>query len=216
MASFRPRGPMTPFPDFEARAAKSIEMASALSHRLAADPLARSAVAGIAQLVLEALSAGNKLILFGNGGSAADCQHIAADFVGRFAFDRDALPAMALTVNTSSLTAIANDYGFEHVFSRQIQGLGRPGDVAMGLSTSGNSPNVLRGLAAARELGLRTVALTGASGGKLKDSLDLDFCVCVPSDETPRIQECHTLIGHVISELVEQDFFHAQGRLPGS
>lgn len=207
---------MTPFPDFEARAAKSMEVASELSHRLAADPNLRSAIAGVAQLILGALRSGNKLILFGNGGSAADCQHIAADFVGRFAFNRDALPAMALTVNTSSLTAIANDYGFEHVFSRQIQGLGRPGDVAIGISTSGNSPNVLTALSTAREMGLRTVALTGASGGKLKESLNLDYCVCVPSDATPRIQECHTLIGHVISELVEQEFFHAQSRLPGS
>src|SRR5208282_5582196 len=153
---------------------------------------------------------------FGNGGSAADAQHLAADFVGRFAFDRPALPALALSVNSSCLTVIANDYGFDQVFSRQFEALGRQGDVAIGFSTSGNSPNVLRAFSTAKQMRLHTVALTGTPGGKLKHSPDLDVCICVPSSETPRIQECHILIGHIIAELVEQELFHAQGRVSGS
>jgi D-sedoheptulose 7-phosphate isomerase len=125
--------------------------------------------------------------------------------VGRFAFDRPALPALALSVNTSCVTAIGNDYGFEKVFSRQLEALGRPGDVAIGISTSGNSQNVLCGLSAAAKLGLHTVGLTGAGGGKMKNSAEL--CVCVPSNETPRIQECHILIGHIIADMVEQAMF---------
>jgi D-sedoheptulose 7-phosphate isomerase len=152
--------------------------------------------------------------LFGNGGSAADAQHIAAEFVGRFAFDRPALPALALSVNTSCVTAIGNDFGFDLVFSRQIEALGKPGDVAIGISTSGNSANVLRALSVAKEMGLHTVALTGEGGGKLKDAVDL--CICAPSNETPRIQECHILIGHVISQLVEQAIFHEQSDVSGS
>jgi len=162
-------------------------------------------VALVSETLISALKNGNKLILFGNGGSAADAQHIAAEFVGRFAFDRPALPALALSVNTSCVTAIGNDYGFEVVFARQIEALGRRGDVAIGISTSGNSPNVLRGLTAARQMGMCTVALTGADGGILKDAVD--HCLCVPSKETPRIQESHILIGHAISEIVEKGIF---------
>ena len=154
------------------------------------------------------------MLLFGNGGSAADAQHIAAEFVGRFAFDRPALPALALSVNSSCVTAIGNDYGFDLVFSRQIEALARPGDLAIGISTSGNSSNVLQGLSVAREMGLCTVALTGCTGGKLKNVVD--HCICAPSNETPRIQECHILIGHIISELVEETIFHEQSRVSGS
>jgi D-sedoheptulose 7-phosphate isomerase len=157
---------------------------------------------------------GNKVLLFGNGGSAADAQHIAAEFVGRFAFERRALPALALSVNTSCVTAIGNDYGFDLVFSRQIEALGREGDVAIGISTSGNSQNVLQGLSAARKLGLSTVALTGCNGGKLKSAVD--HCICAPSNETPRIQECHLLIGHIICELVERTIFPEQSCGSGS
>ena len=173
-----------------------------------------SVIAKVSELLVETLDKGNKVLLFGNGGSAADAQHIAAEFVGRFAFDRPALPALALSVNTSCVTAIGNDYGFDLVFSRQIEALARPGDLAIGISTSGNSSNVLHGLSAAREKGLRTVALTGCAGGKLKNAVD--HCICAPSNETPRIQECHILIGHIISELVEETIFHEQSRVSRS
>jgi len=157
---------------------------------------------------------GGKLLLFGNGGSAGDAQHIAAELVGRFAFDRPALPALALSVNSSCVTAIGNDYGFEQVFSRQLEALARPGDVAVGISTSGNSPNVLRALATAKKIGLYTIALTGGTGGRLSGMVD--HYICVPSTETPRIQECHILIGHIISELVEREIFHEQRCVSGS
>jgi D-sedoheptulose 7-phosphate isomerase len=120
------------------------------------------------------------------------------------------LPALALSVNTSCVTAIGNDYGFDQVFSRQLEALARPGDVAIGLSTSGNSPNVLNAMSTAKKMGLHTVALTGRTGGKLRNSAD--HCICAPSDETPRIQECHILIGHIISEIVEREMFQEEGR----
>lgn len=167
----------------------------------------------VSEILIDSLQAGKKVLLFGNGGSAGDAQHIAAEFVGRFAFDRPALPALALSVNTSCLTAIGNDYGFDLVFSRQIEALGHRGDVAIGISTSGNSPNVLRALSVGKKTGLHTVAFTGCSGGELKDAVD--HCICVPSNETPRIQECHILIGHVIAQLVEQTIFHEQSALLG-
>src|SRR6266849_1524243 len=165
-----------------------------------------SGMTRVSEILVETYKQGNKPLLFGNGGSAADAQHIAAEFVGRFAFDRPPLPALALSVNTSCITAIGNDYGFDFVFSRQVEALGRPGDVAIGISTSGNSANVLRALSVAKKMGLHTVALTGYTGGKLKDAVD--HCICAPSNEIPRIQECHILIGHVISELVERAIFH--------
>jgi D-sedoheptulose 7-phosphate isomerase len=158
-------------------------------------------------LLIQAFKAGHKVLLFGNGGSAADAQHIAAEFVGRFAMERAALPALALSVNTSCVTAIGNDYGYENVFSRQLEALARAGDVAIGISTSGNSPNVVRGLERAKKIGLRTIGLAGKSGGKLKGTTEL--CLCAPSNETPRIQECHILIGHIVSEITEYELFHA-------
>lgn len=202
--------------DFERRVSKSIEASIAVKQRLLRDPALISLVAQVSDLFVAALKRGNKLLFFGNGGSAADAQHIAAEFVGRFAFDRPALPGLALSVNTSCVTAIGNDYGFDQVFSRQLEALGRAGDVAVGFSTSGNSPNVLRGISAAKKLGLHTVALTGTPGGKLTQAVDLDFCICAPSTETPRIQECHTLIGHIASELAEQALFCGQSRISGS
>jgi D-sedoheptulose 7-phosphate isomerase len=165
----------------------------------------------VSEILVASLQQGNKVILFGNGGSAADAQHIAAELVGRFAFDRPALPALALSVNSSCVTAIGNDYGFDHVFSRQIEALAKAGDVAVGISTSGNSPNVVKAVLAARQMGLRTVGLTGASGGTLAKSAE--FCICVPSEDTARIQECHILIGHIISELVEKEIFPEESRL---
>lgn len=173
-----------------------------------------SSIAKVTEILVAALKKGNKLILFGNGGSAADAQHIAAEFVGRFAFDRPALPALSLSVNTSCITAIGNDYGFDLVFSRQLEALGHPGDVAVGISTSGNSPNVLKGLSSAKNIGMHTVAVGGSTGGKMKDVAD--YCLCVPSNETPRIQECHILIGHIISELVENAIFDEKSRVLGS
>ena len=159
----------------------------------------------VAHLLIEAYRGGGCLFLFGNGGSAADAQHIAAEFLGRFYIERRALPAQALTVNTSALTAIGNDYSFETVFARQLEALGRPGDVAMGITTSGNAANVVAGLEAARRLGLISVALTGSGGGRAREVAD--HWVGVPSDDTPRIQECHILLGHIWSEMVEAALF---------
>ena len=200
--------------NFEHRISKSIQASIAAKEKLLHDAEVVSTISKVIEVVVSALKQGNKLILFGNGGSAADAQHIAAEFVGRFAFDRPALPAMALSVNSSCVTAIGNDYGFDLIFSRQIEALGRSGDVAIGISTSGNSPNVLRALLVAKEMGMHTVALTSCTGGKLKDAVD--YCVCAPSNETPRVQECHILIGHVISELVEQTIFYEQGGISRS
>ena len=157
----------------------------------------------VAEALLAALDAGGKVLFFGNGGSAADAQHLAAELVGRFELERAPFPAVALTVNTSSLTAIANDYAFDDVFARQILALGSPRDVAVALSTSGRSPNVIRGVQAARSKGLVTVALTGQDGGALKENVD--YCVCVPSTVTSRIQECHILIGHILCEILEAE-----------
>jgi len=195
--------------DFEQCVGDSIQASITVKRRLLSDAGLVLTVAKVSEVLVEALEEGNKVLLFGNGGSAADAQHIAAELVGRFAFDRRALPALALSVNTSCVTAIGNDYGFDLVFSRQIEALGRPGDVAIGISTSGNSPNVIGAITVARQIGLRTIALTGCTGGKLKNAAD--YCISVPSSETPRIQECHILIGHIISELVEKAIFHEQG-----
>jgi D-sedoheptulose 7-phosphate isomerase len=199
--------------DFLTRTRRSIEASIAVKEALLADDALLSQIARMSELLLERMRAGYKLLIFGNGGSAADAQHIAAEFVGRFAFNRPALPALALSVNSSCVTAIGNDYGFDTVFSRQIEALGRPGDVAMGITTSGTSPNVIRGVTVAKEMGLLTFGLTGAGGVALRDSVD--HCLCVPSRSTPRIQECHILAGHVISELVEASLFGKAGA-PGA
>lgn len=148
-----------------------------------------------------ALARGRKILLFGNGGSAADAQHIAAEFVGRYMMERAPLPAIALTTDTSALTAIGNDYAFEDVFSRPLEALGSPGDIAVGFSTSGKSPNVLKAFAAARKKKMITVGFTGKNGLKLKKLSD--YCFCVPSTATPRIQESHTLIAHIICDISE-------------
>jgi D-sedoheptulose 7-phosphate isomerase len=200
--------------NFEQRVSASIRASIAVKELLLRNAEVVSLIAKVSELLVETFDTGNKVLLFGNGGSAADAQHIAAEFVGRFAFDRPALPALALSVNSSCVTAIGNDYGFDLVFSRQIEALARSGDLAIGISTSGNSSNVLHGLATAREKGLRTVAFTGCAGGKLKNAAE--YCICAPSNQTPRIQECHILIGHIISELVEETIFHEQSRVPRS
>ena len=161
--------------------------------------------AEVAERLIRAIKRGNKVLLFGNGGSAADAQHIAAEFVGRYYLDRPALPAQALTVNTSSLTAIGNDYDYDQIFSRQIEAFGQAGDVAIGISTSGNSRNVIEALRAAKRNDMVAVGMTGENGGQLK--AEVDYCICVPSKDTPRIQEAHILVGHILSELVEQAIF---------
>jgi len=158
------------------------------------------------ELIATALRDGHKLLLFGNGGSAADAQHLAAEFVNRFKIERVPLPAIALTTDTSALTSIANDYGYVQVFSKQVQALGQAGDVALAISTSGQAPNVLRAVAACRRIGVRTIALTGGSGGKLAGVADLVLRVA-GSTETARIQETHILVGHVICELVDAQLF---------
>jgi D-sedoheptulose 7-phosphate isomerase len=161
------------------------------------------AIVEAASLVAGCLQAGGKILFCGNGGSAADCQHLAAEFVGRFILERRALPALALTTNSSILTALGNDYGFEQVFSRQIQALGRPGDVAIGISTSGNSPNVVAAMREARKRGLKTIGFAGKDGGALATCVDIPIVVRSPN--TARIQECHITIGHLICELAEKD-----------
>jgi D-sedoheptulose 7-phosphate isomerase len=153
------------------------------------------------RLVTEALTAGNKILFFGNGGSAADAQHLAAELTVRFVVKRPALAGLALTPDSCILTACGNDFGFEFLFSRQIEPLGRPGDVAFALSTSGNSPNVLEGLRQARKSGLSTVALTGRTGGRLK--AEADVLIAIPSDNTARIQELHIVLGHLLCEEIE-------------
>jgi len=205
---------MTEKTDLSHLVIESIQQSISAKQRLLDSAETIAAIARVSEVLIESLRAGHKLLLFGNGGSAADAQHIAAEFVGRFAFDRPPLPALALSVNTSAVTAIGNDYGFDQVFSRQIEALGHRGDVAIGISTSGNSPNVLQGLIAARKMGLHTVAFSGGNGGKLMSAAD--HCLCAPSKETPRIQECHILIGHVISQLVEQAIFHEQSSVSRS
>jgi D-sedoheptulose 7-phosphate isomerase len=159
----------------------------------------------VAHAIVAAYRAGNKLLLCGNGGSAADAQHIAAELVGRFQVNRAPLPAEALTVNTSTVTAVGNDLSFDDIFSRQIQALGQPGDVVIGISTSGNAVNVKRALDTAKSLGLTTVAFTGSGGGMLRDVAD--FCLEVPSEDTARVQEGHITAGHVMCELIEQTLF---------
>lgn len=159
----------------------------------------------VVPLIATAFRNGNKVLFCGNGGSAADAQHLAAEFSGRFYTDRDALPAEALHCNTSYMTAVANDYSYDVVYSRIVKGTGRPGDVLIGLSTSGNSVNIVKAMEQAREKGMITIAFTGESGGKMKDCCD--YLINVPSTDTPRIQECHITIGHVICQLVEAALF---------
>ena len=155
-----------------------------------------------AKLMIAAVRRGGKIIVFGNGGSAADSQHIVAELVGRFMKERRPIAALALTTNTSTLTALANDYGYDIVFSRQLEALGKRGDVALGISTSGNSANVIAAMKKARAMGLSTVGLSGASGGALKRASRI--CITVRSKSTPRIQESHAMIGHILCELIER------------
>ena len=169
-----------------------------------------AALERVIHTLVRAFKEEKKLLLFGNGGSAADAQHIAAEFVNRYLIERPPLPALALTTDSSALTSIANDYGAEEVFAKQLQALGKAGDVAIAISTSGNSPNIVRGLEVCRALGIHTVGLTGGSGGKIAQLVDHLLCVS-STTVTPRIQETHILIGHVICEMVDQLLFGAEG-----
>ena len=175
--------------------------------RAAAEPEFGAAVLAIAQAVEKSLRAGGKVMLAGNGGSAADAQHIAGEFLSRLRFDRHPLPAMALTTDSSVLTAVGNDYGYEQVFERQLRGLGRKGDVFIAISTSGKSPNVLAALAAAREIGITTVGFTGTAPGAAAMLPLCDHVLAAPSDDTPLIQQVHITAAHAICEIVEQNLF---------
>jgi len=182
------------------------------SHSLAvveAERLLSGGIAAVVALLAEALGNGRKLLVMGNGGSAADAQHFAAEIVGRFKLERRALPAISLTTDSSILTAIGNDYGFDTVFKRQVEALAQPGDVVVGISTSGNSPNVLNALLVARETGCRTVGLLGGTGGAIAGIVDMPLVV--PAHDTPRIQEIHVTIIHILCELVEKRLFGARG-----
>ncbi|MHC3993760.1 D-sedoheptulose 7-phosphate isomerase [Thiomicrolovo sp. ZZH C-3] len=154
---------------------------------------------------VEAYRRGNKTLLAGNGGSAADAQHIAAELVGRYGFDRPSIPSLALTTDTSNLTAIGNDYGYDKVFSRQLEGMGVEGDIFFGISTSGNSQNIVNAFESAKAKGITTVALVGRDGGKMGQMADI--AIIVPSNATPRIQESHILIGHIICDVIEKELF---------
>jgi D-sedoheptulose 7-phosphate isomerase len=168
------------------------------------------AVARAGEMLLASLRTGGKVLLFGNGGSAADAQHIAAEFTGRFVRQRDGLPAIALTTDTSALTAIANDFGYDDVFARQVRALGRKGDVAIAISTSGKSPSVLRAVEACKPIGIRTIGLGGGDGGPMKPLVDVALIVSA-STLSARIQETHITIGHVLCELVDRELAGGQG-----
>ncbi len=179
------------------------EVIRAIEERLSAG------ISQVAEMIRDALGKGKKILLMGNGGSAADAQHFAAEIVGRFRMERRGLPAMALTTDTSILTAIGNDYGYEAVFRRQVEAFASEGDVVIGISTSGNSENVYSALLLARRMGCRTVGILGKDGGTIRGIVDTDLTV--PSGDTPRVQEGHILMIHIICDLVEKGLFHAGG-----
>ena len=182
-----------------------IKESIAVKHRVLEDPRLVGLVGEIVTLIVERFREGKHLYFCGNGGSAADAQHLAAEFSGRFYINRDALPSEALHCNTSYLTAVANDFSYDLIYSRLIKGIGKPGDILVGLSTSGNSPNIFKAFETAREKGITTIGMTGEGGGKLRELSDL--LIDVPSRNTPRIQEAHMLLGHIICQLVEAQYF---------
>ena len=185
--------------DLSARIASDIAEHRAATERV---PEIAPAIEAAAELMIASAKAGGTLLVCGNGGSAGDAQHIAAEYVGRFLAEREPLRAIALHTNTSALTAIANDYGFAEVFARQVRAYGRPGDVLLAISTSGGSPNVIRAAEVARELDMRVVALCGGNGGELSEAADV--AIDVPATSTPRVQELHILVGHILCGLVEE------------
>ena len=173
--------------------------------KLVADAVLVERIEKVTSLIAKAFADGNKVLFCGNGGSAADAQHLAAEFSGRFYTDRDPLPSEALHCNSSYMTAVANDYGYDVVYSRIVKGTGKPGDVLIGLSTSGNSVNIINAIEQAKKIGMITVGLTGEAGGKMKNICD--YLINVPSNDTPRIQESHIMVGHIICQLVEAELF---------
>ncbi|MDF2529383.1 MAG: Phosphoheptose isomerase [Gammaproteobacteria bacterium] len=190
-----------------------LEKTALLFSNLLQDAHIHDQLASAVSMIVRCMHAGGKVLLAGNGGSAADAQHIAGEFVSRFYYDRPGLPAFALTVDSSVLTAIGNDYGYEYLFARQVEACGKAGDVFVGISTSGNSPNILSAFNAAREKGIATIGLSGESGGKMRDLCDL--CICIPSKETPKIQEGHIVVSHIICALVEREMFPRQEKSNG-
>ena len=187
------------------RISQSIEQSIAAKRAILDNPEFQSRIQQAAEMITESLRQGGKIHFCGNGGSAADAQHLAAELSGRFYFDRPPLNAEALHCNTSYLTAVGNDYGYDLVFSRLLRGTAKAGDVIVGISTSGNSKNILNAFEAAKEMGVKIIAMTGETGGAMKDCADI--LLNAPSTDTPRIQECHILIGHIICELVETALF---------
>ena len=187
---------------------RSIEVHSRLVNACLSDMMSA------ADALLQAFRSGHKAFFFGNGGSAADAQHLAAEFLGRYLRERRPLPAIALNTNASAMTAIANDYGYQQLFSRQLQALAAPGDVAVAISTSGNSPSIVEAVKRARHLGIHTIGLTGASGGQLRGLVNT--LIAVPTEETPRIQECHILIGHALCDVVERAITASPTHVVGS
>ncbi|WP_293392399.1 D-sedoheptulose 7-phosphate isomerase [Nevskia sp.] len=198
-AAFPTRVPVTP-----ASIAAYVADSIAVKQQLLADSVLLAKIAEVVSLCIATYRAGGKILVGGNGGSAADAQHLAAELVARFEYDRPGLPAMSLSTDTSALTAIGNDYGYEFLFARQLQALARPGDLFIGITTSGNSKNVLKAFDVAPKLGVTRIALCG-SGGKARDIAE--HALCVPSTHTPRIQECHILIIHILCALLEENLF---------
>jgi len=184
---------------------KAIERSIALKEKILHDEVLINIIQQTADEMCKAFKKGNKVLFCGNGGSAADAQHLAAEFSGRFYYDRDPLPAEALHVNTSFITAVANDYSFDQIYERAVKGQGKKGDVLVGISTSGNSANIVNAMKAAKRMDMVTIALTGETGGRMKECSD--YLINVPGSDTPRIQEAHILIGHIICEIVEKTLF---------
>jgi D-sedoheptulose 7-phosphate isomerase len=182
-----------------------IEASIKVKQKLLDDEKLLDKVLDVSRACLKTLLNGGKIIFCGNGGSFADAQHLSAEFTSRFLFDRPALASIALGTNNSGLTAMGNDYGYENIFARELEALGKPEDILIGITTSGNSDNIIIGVDAANKIGITTFILTGQSGGKLKDLAD---CIHVPSNDTARIQECHILIGHIICGFVEKEIFN--------
>ena len=184
---------------------RNLENAIALKQKVLNDTHTLEQVDKIIQLAVQQFKVGKALYWCGNGGSAADAQHLSAELSGRYYFDRPPLASEALHVNTSYVTAVANDYGYDKIYERMIEAIGKDGDILIGLSTSGNSPNVVKAIEKAKEMGIHTIAFTGQTGGKLREIADI--CIQIPSTDTPRIQECHMLIGHTICEEIESNIF---------
>lgn len=190
---------------FEPFIAEQIQASLQVKQAMAANPTIVQKLQQACACLVSGYQQGRKTLLIGNGGSAADAQHIAAELVGRFYTDRPSLAAIALTTDTSILTAVGNDYGYARLFARQIEALGQPDDILIALSTSGNSDNILQGIQQARTQQLKVIGLTGATGGAMVEHCDI--CLCVPSTDTPRIQECHILIGHILCAAIENTLF---------